>query len=114
MVIISGNFRSGNPVSFWTVCASANTNHIVLLGFAIIPTALCYSTWQEAYKRIEPTYVRIIYSLDPLTAFALGFIFFHQDVIVSQIIGILLILAAIANLVIAESKQEKESSKRLN
>lgn len=83
----------------------------IFLGFAVIPTVLCYVTWQEAYKRIEPAYVQIIYSLDPTTAFMLGFLFFGQGILWSQLIGMILILIAIANLVLAEGRAKKKPAR---
>lgn len=76
-----------------------------LLGFCGIPMIFSYAMMQESLKRIEPSIMGIIYSLDPVTSFTLGLIVFAQPVQLIQLIGIIIIIAAVVYINIAEGKE---------
>lgn len=77
----------------------------LLIGFCCIPMIFCYAMMQESLKRIEPSIMGICYSLDPVTSFLLGITIFAQSIHFIQIIGILIILAAVAYINFAEGKE---------
>lgn len=66
-----------------------------ILGFCVVPHALCYALTQEAMKRIEPSIHSICYSLDPVVALLLGLLVFAQPVAAIQVVGVILVLAAV-------------------
>ena len=78
---------------------------LLLIGFCALPEILCYAFMQESLKRIEPSVYGICFSLDPVTSFILGIIVFAQAVHWMQLIGIVLIIAAVAYINYAEGKE---------
>lgn len=91
---------------------SAQTNGyalLVILGFGLIPQIGCYSLYMKGLKYIEPSYVQIMYSLDPVVASILGFIVFNQTMNPSNIIGIFLILGVVIFIQISEHRAEINS-----
>lgn len=80
---------------------------LTLLGFCCIPMILCYIFMQECLKRIEPSIFGISYSLDPVTSTILGVVIFSQSVGVMQLLGIALILVAVAYINFAEGREAK-------
>lgn len=81
-----------------------------LIGFCAVPMAICYAFMQECLKRIEPSVMGITYALDPVTSLILGLIIFSQSVLLIQIVGIILILAAVSYINYAEGKEAKAES----
>lgn len=77
----------------------------LILGFCAIPQVLCYVLMQECLKRTEPSIFGICYSLDPVTSSVLGVLIFAQPLHLIQIIGIVIILAAVAYINYAEGKE---------
>lgn len=76
-----------------------------LIGFCAVPMAICYAFMQECLKRVEPSIMGILYSLDPVTSIILGIIVFAQGVLAIQVVGIVLILAAVSYINYAEGKE---------
>lgn len=76
-----------------------------LLGFCLLPQAFCYFFMQESLKRVEPAIYSICYSLDPVTSSILGIIIFSQAVHGIQLVGIVLILAAVTYINYTEGKE---------
>lgn len=74
-----------------------------LAGFCLIPLVICYYTFFKAYKYVEPTYVSLCYALDPATAAVLGFVFFEQRLNGTQILGIVIVIAAILYIKLREN-----------
>lgn len=85
---------SGSPL-YW----------FAFLGFCLIPHALTYATMQESLKRVEPTIYQILMALDPVTALVLGIIVFSQTVSITQIIGVIIVLAAVLFINYVEGKE---------
>lgn len=81
-----------------------------LIGFCAIPMAICYAFMQESLKRIEPSIMQIVFALDPVTSILLGLVIFSQSVLIIQIIGIILILAAVSYVNYAEGQEAKAAS----
>lgn len=98
-----------NPGSLFGDIISAISNNTstiwMFLGFCGIPMIFCYAMMQESLKRIEPSIMGICYSLDPVTSFILGIIVFAQPIHVIQVIGIIMILAAVVYINVAEGKE---------
>lgn len=85
---------------------TADTSAIwLLIGFCAIPQIICFMLMQECLKRTEPSIFGICYSLDPVTSSILGVIIFAQPLHIIQIIGILVILAAVGYINYAEGKE---------
>ncbi|HMM05143.1 MAG TPA: DMT family transporter [Clostridiales bacterium] len=78
-----------------------------LLGFCTLPMIFCYAMMQECLKRLEPSIMGIIYSLDPVTSFTLGLIVFGQPIRGLQIVGIVMIIAAVVYINFAEGREAK-------
>jgi len=79
---------------------------LVLLGFGLIPQIGCYAFYIKGLNYIEPSYMQIMYSLDPVVASFLGFLVFNQTMNLSNILGILLILGVVIYVQITESRVE--------
>ena len=77
----------------------------LILGFCAIPQVICFMLMQECLKRTEPSIFGICYSLDPVTSSILGVLIFAQPLHLIQIIGIAMILAAVAYINYAEGKE---------
>lgn len=77
---------------------------LVVLGFGLIPQIGCYSLYIKGLKHIDPSYMQIFYSLDPVVASILGFMVFHQTLNTSNIIGICIILGVVIYIQIAEKQ----------
>lgn len=78
-----------------------------LVGFCAVPSVLCYALMQECLKRIEPSIFGICYSMDPVTSTILGVLVFSQAVGGLQLLGIALILVAVAYINFAEGREAK-------
>lgn len=83
---------------------------IAFLGFCLIPHALTYATMQESLKRIDPTIYQIMMSLDPVTALLLGILVMSQAVSGLQILGILIVLAAVIFITIMDGRDTAEDA----
>jgi len=89
--------------------ASSNTGGLallVILGYGIIPQVGSYFFYIKGLKYIEPSYVQVAFSLDPVTASILGFIFFGQSLEIIQIIGVLLILIIVGYIQFKENQKD--------
>lgn len=76
-----------------------------LLGFMLLPHVCCYAMMNESLKRIDPTIYQILMSLDPVTALVLGILIMGQLVSGLQILGIVIILAAVAFITIMDGRE---------
>ncbi len=99
-----------NPVEMFTNISTAvagnSTALVYVLGFCAVPGILCYALMLEGIKRIEPSLFGICYSMDPVTATVLGLVVFAQAIAFNQIIGIVIIVAAVSYLNWTEGKEE--------
>ncbi|MEL7565767.1 MAG: DMT family transporter [Dehalobacterium sp.] len=103
---------SSPPWTLFSNIYSASTNTgglalLVVLGYGMIPQVGSYFFYIKGLKYIEPSYVQVAFSLDPVTASILGFIFFGQSLEISQIFGILLILIVVGYIQFKESQKDK-------
>lgn len=80
---------------------------LALIGFMVVPHMICYATMNEALKRIDPTIYQIMMSLDPVTALLLGIVIMGQFVAGLQILGIVIILAAVAFITVMDGRDAK-------
>jgi len=82
---------------------------LVVLGFGLIPQIGCYSLYIKGLKFIEPSYMQIFYSLDPVVASILGFMVFNQTLNTSNIIGMCIILGVVIYIQIIENRMASKS-----
>lgn len=105
-----------NPVAFcqnvFSSIGGSPIYWLAFLGFCLIPHALCYATMQESLKRVEPTIYQILMALDPVVALLLGIIIFAQAVTVLQIVGIVIVLAAVLYINFVEGKEAAAEAKK--
>ena len=78
-----------------------------ILGFGLISTMTAYYFYMHALNIIEATYVQICYTLDPAASCLLGLIIFGQILTWGQIAGIVIVLATVIRIQIAERKQAR-------
>ena len=64
-----------------------------------------YYFYIRSLQFIEPSYIQVAYSLDPVTAVILGYFIFHQTMNLMQILGILLILSVVGYVQFKENKK---------
>jgi drug/metabolite transporter (DMT)-like permease len=89
------------------VTSSTRTGGLALLavfGYALIPQATCFFFYVSGLKLIEPSYIQIAYSLDPVTAIILGLLVFRQTLQAVQVLGILLILTMVCYVQVKEGR----------
>jgi drug/metabolite transporter (DMT)-like permease len=77
-----------------------------VLGFSLIPLIGSYVTFAKAYQCIEPTFVSIMSSLDPVTATLLGFFFLGQRLSGTQLFGIAVVLIPLIYIQYVEGKKD--------
>ncbi len=82
---------------------------LVILGFGFIPQIGCYSLYMKGLKYIEPSYMQIMYSLDPVVASILGFLVFNQTMRPLNIVGICIIIGVVIYVQITETRAGIES-----
>jgi len=78
---------------------------LFILGYGIIPQVGSYAFYMQALKYLEPSYTQIAFSLDPVTASILGYFVFHQTMVITQVIGIIIILIVVAYIQIMENQE---------
>lgn len=78
---------------------------LILLGYGLIPQVISYYLYLTGLKYIEPSYVQVAFSLDPVTASILGFLVFGQTLKTTQILGILLIIAVVGYVQLKENQE---------
>jgi DME family drug/metabolite transporter len=83
---------------------------LILFGFILIPLVGSYVLFAKAYQLIEPTYVSLMYSLDPITATLLGYFILHQSLSGMQLVGMLITLIPVAYIQYHEGKQNDITS----
>jgi len=86
---------------------------LVIFGFGLIPQIGSYSFYMKGLKYIEPSYVQIMYSLDPVVASILGFIVFNQAMRPINIVGIVLILGVVIYIQITENRANLKSKSKI-
>lgn len=99
----------------WTLAGQVgtvvhNSGSIVLLavlGFAAIPNILSFIAYMKGMELIEPAFMGLMYTLDPVASSVLGLVLFGQMLTGMQVMGIIIVLAAIAWLNIKERQEEK-------
>lgn len=102
-----------NPVALFQDLAAnlTSTNAwIGLLGFFFIPHVITYASMQESLKRIDPTIYQIMMSLDPVTALILGILIMGQAIAGLQILGIVIVLAAVTFITIMDGRDAKKEA----
>lgn len=67
-----------------------------LLGYVIITCIISFHLWATSIEKVDPTWVAIAYAMDPVTEIVLGFVIFSQVMNIVQILGVLLIIAAVS------------------
>lgn len=77
---------------------------LAVFGYGMLPQIACYYFYIKSLKYIEPSYIQVAYSLDPVTAVILGYFIFHQSMNLTQIFGILLILIVVGYIQVKENK----------
>ncbi|HHT62631.1 MAG: EamA family transporter [Bacillota bacterium] len=77
---------------------------LIVLGFLAIPLVGSYTLFGKAYQLIEPTYVSIMFSLEPLMATVLGYFVLHQSLNGVQMLGILITLIPVVYIQYHEGK----------
>jgi drug/metabolite transporter (DMT)-like permease len=80
---------------------------MLILGYGLIPQIGCYYLYISGLKFIEPSYIQIAYSLDPVTASMLGFIVFGQTMKITQMVGVLLILVVVGYIQLKENYERE-------
>lgn len=78
--------------------------------FAFITTVVSMSTLVYAIKLIGSTPTSILGAMEPVVAVAISVIWFNENLTISLIIGIVLILVGVIINIISESKKEKIES----
>ncbi|SHI06658.1 DMT family transporter [Desulfosporosinus lacus] len=86
---------------------------LVILGFGLIPQIGCYSFYIKGLKYIEPSYMQIFYSLDPVMASILGYFVFNQTLNFSNMAGMCIILGVVIYIQIAENREGIESTTKV-
>lgn len=82
-----------------------------VFGYGMLPQIGCYFLYMKSLKYIEPSYIQVAFSMDPVTAVILGFFIFHQSMTPTQILGILLILTVVGYIQYKENKEESSETK---
>ncbi len=94
------------------VCAAATrlvltyspTGWLILLFLGIVPTALGYALFQAGMRSIPATLASIITMCEPLTAALLAWLFFHEELGLSGLLGAGLLLGAMTMIVLVPKK----------
>lgn len=112
LVILSVIIQS--PVAtFHNLAAVFASSHglviLPILGFGVFTTGLCYWLYIHAVARMDPAYVQIGYTMDPVTSSLLGLFLFHQTLKPVQFAGILLIVALVIWIEISEVKEARKT-----
>ncbi|WP_407311925.1 DMT family transporter [Desulfosporosinus sp. SB140] len=77
---------------------------LAVFSYGMLPQIGCYYFYIKSLQFIEPSYIQVAYSLDPVTAVILGYFIFNQSMNLTQILGILLILTVVGYVQVKESK----------
>ncbi len=78
---------------------------LAIIGFGLIPQFGCYLLYVHGLKHIEPSYLQVAYSLDPVTASILGLLVFGQTMKLSQVLGVALIIIVVAYVQFKENQE---------
>jgi len=75
------------------------------LAYVIITCVICFHLWAAAIEAVDPSWVGISYSFDPIVEILLGFIIFNQTMNGLQISGVILIFAAVCFVTYLDGKE---------
>ena len=78
------------------VAANSAGNLCFCLAFGVLCTVVPYLTYTLGLQHVENTKASIIASVEPVTATLLGALLFHEKLTVSGVLGVGLVLAALA------------------
>ena len=78
------------------VATNSGSNLIFCLAFGVLCTVAPYLTYTLGLQHVENGKASIIASIEPVTATLLGVVLFHEKLSVSGVIGVVLVLAALA------------------
>lgn len=99
------------PTSGLTISGSAlQSTHIwmQILGLGFLPTALAYFLYTTGLSRVESGRASIAATVEPVVATLLGVLVFKEVLTIYQILGILLIIAAVT---LVQFKNNRQSPK---
>lgn len=103
-LIFSINILVRYGVSGFQVLPTSSCWIYLLLG-ALLPTLVANLTLIQAVRRVGPTVTSVLGSLEPLTAVVVGLLVFGERCNVGQVLGILVVLAAVSMLIFFRSKK---------
>lgn len=103
-LIFSINIVVRYGVSGFQVLPTSSCWIYLLLG-ALLPTLVANLTLIQAVRRVGPTVTSVLGSLEPLTAVVVGLLVFGERCNVGQVLGILVVLAAVSMLIFFRSKK---------
>lgn len=103
-LIFSINIVVRYGVSGFQVLPTSSCWIYLLLG-ALLPTLVANLTLIQAVRRVGPTVTSVLGSLEPLTAVLVGMLVFGERCNVGQVLGILVVLAAVSMLIFFRSKK---------
>jgi len=83
---------------------------LMLAAFGMVPHILSYYLYIVGLRYIEPSYMQIAFSLDPVTASILGYLVFGQMLQPGQIAGILLIITVVGYIQLAEVRERSAAA----
>ena len=118
-IIFYSNLMSFITLSFscppWQLAGSVVTHInsfglivlVPLLGYALITQTFQFILFYKSLSLVEPVFVCLAFSFDPLVASLLGWLVFSQALNALQIIGIFIVIVAVGWLQWWEYKQEK-------
>lgn len=89
------------------VSIGGNNVLFAIFGYGIIPQIGCYIFYFKALKNLEPCFIQLAFSLDPVTASILGYTIFSQKMSPIQIMGIFVILFTVIYIQVLENKEGK-------
>lgn len=93
-----------------SVSAHGIVSIIALLGLGLIPMVGSYFFLLRAFANLEAPLVVIMYSLDPIVAALLGYFVLGQSLSFVQIIGMGVVIAALAWLQLTERKEQSTNN----
>jgi drug/metabolite transporter (DMT)-like permease len=79
----------------------------VVAGFVLVPIIISFALFLKSYELIEPIFVSVTQTFDPVTATFLGLLLFNQKLGIMQISGIAIVLAALGYFQYIDAKLDK-------
>lgn len=87
-----------------------NGGLLALLGFVFITCILSFHLWAVAISKIDPSWVAIAYSLNPVVETLFGMLIFAQIMNCLQLLGIVIIILAVGFVSYLEGKEDKAAT----